>query len=351
MRERELCLKSVPCLVTDSMNQELTRDFTNDDIKKALHDIPANRAPGHDSIPPELLRELWTTVGEDITEFVLEALSLGRLEADIHLGILTLIPKGGTLASVRNYRPISILTGIYKLLAKSLANRIQPFLPICVLPTQTAFVKDRCILDNVYLAQEAVEWARESSQDLVTLFLDFEKAYDRVSWSFLEATMAKLGFSQKWITWTATLYRGAQSSLIVNGKRLRKFDITRSVRQGCPMAPYLYLFISDVLAHMVNDPDYDIQGLRLPDGSVVRSQCFADDTALYLHGSKENLQKVFDVINLFCCASGAKLNWDKSVAVWVSDKPRDWQWGEELGLDGSPRARQLAILDSRLAWA
>lgn len=137
---------------------------------------------------------------------------------------------------------------MYKLVAKALANRLQPFLPDCILPTQKTFVKDRCILDNVFLASEASDWAKESSQDLVILLLDFEKAYDRVSWAFLEAAMANLRFSPQWITWVSALYKGVQSSLIVNGKKLPRFDITRFVCQGCP-SHHIYTILSWTCFH------------------------------------------------------------------------------------------------------
>lgn len=106
-----------------------------------------------------------------------------------------------------------------------MANRIQPFLPQIILPTQTAFVKNRCILDNDFLATEAIKWAKESRQNLVILLLDFEKAYDRVNWSFLEATMRKMGFSETWILWSSSLYRNAESSILVNGKKAKKLHI------------------------------------------------------------------------------------------------------------------------------
>lgn len=119
--------------------------------------------------------------------------------------------------------------------------------------------------------------------------------------------MEKLGFSPEWISWTSALYRDAESALLVNGRRLPKFKVQRSVRQGCPLAPYLFLFISDVLAYMMNDQRYGILGLRLPDDSTVRVQCFADDTALFLKGTRDNMQRTFTVIELFCAASGAKI--------------------------------------------
>jgi hypothetical protein len=73
------------------------------------------------------------------------------------------------------------LLATYKIIAKTLANRLQPLLPSYILPTQTEFVKNRCILDKILLAIEAIEWAKESQQDIVLLLLDFERAYDRVN--------------------------------------------------------------------------------------------------------------------------------------------------------------------------
>lgn len=100
--------------------------------------------------------------------------------------------------------------------------------------------------------------------------------------------MEKLGFSPTWIKWTSALYREASSSIIVNGKRLPKFPNERSVRQGCPLASYLCMIIADVLAYMINAELYGIKGMRLPDGSMVRIKCFADDTDLFLKGTPEN---------------------------------------------------------------
>lgn len=270
---RRECLACVPAKVTAEMNAELTAGFTCPELKRALQDVPANKAPGHDTIPLELLRELWGVVGTDLTEFLSECMEQGQLPESVKYGLTSLIPKGGEASNIRNFRPISVLTGLYKLTAKTLANRLQPILPACILPSQTAFVKNRCILDNVLLAYEAVHWSRESNQSTVILLLDFEKAYDRVNWQFLESAMEKLGFSAEWIKWTSALYRGASSSILANGKRLPKFPIQRSVRQGCPLAPYLYLIIADVLSYMINSPDYGVEGMQLPDESFVRIQC------------------------------------------------------------------------------
>ena len=109
-------------------------------------------------------------------------------------GLICLIPKGGDRQEIRHWRPITLLTTAYKILAKMISARVRPLLPDLIHDTQIGFVQDRSILDDVFTFSEATEWTQHSGQHLAILLLDFEKAYDRVDWSFLESTMERLGF-------------------------------------------------------------------------------------------------------------------------------------------------------------
>ncbi len=124
-------------------------------------------------------------------------------------------------------------------------------------------------------------WAEESNQDLVLLLLDFEKAFDRIEWSFLFEALAKLSFCPKWIRWVSSLYTLASSTIKLNGVEGNAFPLARSVRQGCPLSPYLFILAMDVLGHMLDDPRFGVEGLTLPGGRKIRDQTFADDTMLY----------------------------------------------------------------------
>jgi hypothetical protein len=175
-----------------------------------------------------------------------------------------------------------LLGSVYKILAKTLARRLQGFLPSIVRPSQTGFVEGRNIFDNTFLAQDALDWAVESNQDLVLLLLDFEKAFDRIEWGFLFEALANIGFCSQWIHWLRSMYRSASSAIKLNGVIGNNFPLARSMRQGCPLAPYLFILATDVLGHMLDDQNFGIECLYLSRGGCVRDQTFADDTALYL---------------------------------------------------------------------
>lgn len=82
--------------------------------------------------------------------------------------------------------------------------------------------------------------------------------------------------------WVTSLYRDATSAIKLNGIPGPDFKLERSVRQGCPLAPYLFILATGVLGYMLEDPKYGIEGLALPRGAQIKDQTFADDTALYL---------------------------------------------------------------------
>ena len=144
--------------------------------------------------------------------------------------------------------------------------------------------------------------------------------------------MEKTGFNAIWIQQVMSLNYNASASIIVNGEESTTFKLQRSVRQGCPLAPYLFLLTVDVLGQMLQHPANQVQGLRLPDQSMITNQMFADDTLLLLDGTPDNLDKALAVIKRFGAASGAKLNLHKSVGLWVAHAERTWQWGTDEGL-------------------
>ena len=329
---REDCFTFLKSKVTPAHNAELLKPITQEEVSEAVKQLPAGKAPGTDAIPAEFYQELWADIDSDIFNFVSESITQASISAELNVSKIALLPKTEDRSRIQNFRPISLLNTLYKVVAKIYTNRMKPLLHNWILPSQTGFVPNRCILDNIFLAFEAIEWTLESGQEISMLLLDFEKAYDRVSWTFLAQTMSRMGFDETWIQQVMSLNWNASATIIVNGEQSQPFKLERSVRQGCPLAPYLFLLTVDVLGQMLQHPDCQVKGLRLPDNSLITNQMFADDTLLVLEGNPANMDRAISVINRFGAASGAKLNLHKSTGLWISKNPRTWNWGEETGL-------------------
>ena len=278
-------------------------------------------------------------------------------------GIIYMIPKTDARCDeISKWRPITLLNDIYKIVAKTIANRMRPLLPSIIHDTQSGFLQDRSIFDNIFLFWEMTALAQHHKQSLAILLLDFEKAYDKVDWDFLEAVLLKLGFPCAWIKGVSALYRHASSSVLFSGGYGTLFPISRSVRQGCPLAPFLFILFGEALSSFLRSSTVAIQALALPiENSTVLDAEFADDIALYIHGDVSNLDRVQNALQTFSDATGASLNWNKSVGLWVSDVPRlEWYPGPEfrwlnngepirylgclVGIDLSPKAMLSPLL-------
>ena len=114
---------------------------------------------------------------------------------------LVLIPKKGNVEDIKDYRPISLLGGLYKILAKVLANRLRRVIDKVVSPSQNAFVEGRQILYAGLIANEVVDSMLRRNDGRVVYNLDIEKTYDHFNWEFVLEVMRRKGFGQRWLSW------------------------------------------------------------------------------------------------------------------------------------------------------
>jgi hypothetical protein len=170
-------------------------------------------------------------------------------------------------------------------------------------------------IDNVFLVIKSMDWAVEMHQPMVMLLLDFEKAYDQVEGVFLEGSIKKLGFDITWVKWVQALFIDSLCTVGINSQTSKPFQLTRSICQGCPLAPFLYFFVADCLGYMLEKDD-TIKGLKLlgTDRKLI-DQEYANDTNLYLEGSLINLNNAKRALETFSLATSSKINWNKSHTI------------------------------------
>jgi hypothetical protein len=116
--------------------------------------------------------------------------------------------------------------------------------------TQSTFVKERQILDDILIANEVVDEARKSNKELMVFKVDFEKAYDSVDWGYLDEVMNKMAFPLLWRKWIKECVTTATTSILVNGSPTSEFPLKRGLRQGS-LSPFLFLLAAEGLIVMM----------------------------------------------------------------------------------------------------
>ncbi|XP_026452043.1 uncharacterized protein LOC113352440 [Papaver somniferum] len=174
-----------------------------------------------------------------------------------------------------------------------------------------AFVKNRCIQEQIVLAYELInELDIKRRGGNVGLKLDITQAYDSLSWEFLFEVMKKFGFSQKCITWLHQLFTSARISVLVNGGPVGFFDVSRGLRQGDPLSPILFVIFEDVLSRKLSKmvEENEIMPMVNYRGVHPIHILFADDVFLFVNGHKRNLQKVMKLLKYYQSSSGQVIN-------------------------------------------
>ena len=131
----EECLEAVPHKVTSEMQQILTDEVNEDEIKAALFQMGPTKAPGPDGMNALFYQKFWHIVGDTVESAVLEFLNNGHIMPELNHTHIVLIPKIKNPAKMSDFRPISLCNVIYKIIAKVLANRFKQVLPYIITPT------------------------------------------------------------------------------------------------------------------------------------------------------------------------------------------------------------------------
>ena len=185
--------------VSDFENDILTAEFAEAKVKAAIFQMEHNKAPGPDGFPAEFYQVFWEVIKVDLMamfhDFHKEDLPLFSL----NFGIITLLPKCQETIRIQQYRPICLLNMSFKIFTKVATNRINFVSQKVIQPSQTAFLPGRYILEGVMIfLHETIHELHRKKLNGVIFKVDFEKAYDKVKWTFLQQTLRMNGFAPLW---------------------------------------------------------------------------------------------------------------------------------------------------------
>jgi len=315
--------------LTENQRQHLSAVVSKEEIKEALLSCDPSRAPGYDGFNIKCIKHIWPIVGDDFSRSIESFFQTAKLPTSLNMTWVTLIPKKAAAVDILDYRPISMVGSVYKIIAKILSRRLKHVVADLIGETQTAFVNGRQVLDGALIANETVNWLQKTKKEGVLLKLDFQKAYDTVNLESLDLVLKEMGFDIKWRQWIKVCTTTASISILVNGTPSKPFKMQRGLRQGDPISPYLFVMMTEVLNLLLSKAAQIglFQGIKVGSRAVSLSHLqFADDTLIFSEPRMDYLQNIKNILYSFQCFSGLKVNYAKSGLVVIG---KDERWAAE----------------------
>ncbi|GJU31065.1 RNA-directed DNA polymerase, eukaryota [Tanacetum coccineum] len=303
---------------------ELELEVSKDEVKRAVWDCGTDKAPGPDGFTFGFYRRFWKVIENDVFDAVNHFFTYGDIPKGCNSSFIALIPKIPDANVVKDFRPISLIGSLYKIIAKILANRLVVVLGDIVNEVQSAFIADRQILDGPFILNEVLQWCKSKKKQSLIFKVDFEKAYDSVRWDFLDEVLKKFGFGDKWCTWIQSCLRSSRGSIIINGSPTAEFQFHKGLKQGDPLSPFLFILIMESL-HLSFQRVVDarmFKGITLSSSLMLSHMFYADDVIFVGQWCDDNINTLVQVLECFFHASGLHINMNKSklMGVLVDDE-------------------------------
>ncbi|EYC02496.1 hypothetical protein Y032_0099g3149 [Ancylostoma ceylanicum] len=288
------------------------------EVRHAIKSVKNRTAPGPDRIRPEHLKNLPTALVNTLARLFTRYLSECKVPSQWKTSRTVLLYKKGDPQDIGNYRPICLLSVVYKLFTRVILNRIERTLDEGQPCEQAGFRKGFSTIDHIHTVTRLIEVSREYKMPLCLTFIDLKKAFDTVE---TEAVLEALG-NQGVPTQYIRIFRELYSNFTT---RISPFydditiDVRRGVRQGDTVSPKLFTAtLEDVMRRL----EWDNMGVRV-DGRLLHHLRFADDIVL-ITPSISQAERMLADFDDACGKIGLQLNLTKTMFMrngWVPDAP------------------------------
>jgi hypothetical protein len=325
----------------DRLNEEeassLEGPFEEKEVWEVIKGMNRDKAFGPDGFTLAFFQDCWGVVKEDLMVVFAEFHARGKFVKSINSTFISLIPKVHGAKEIKDFCPISLVGGIYKIIAKVLANRMREVMDKIISKPQNVFVKGRQILDSVLLVNECFDSRLKSGESGVLCKLDMEKAYDHVDWNFLIYLLRRCGFGERWCLWIKHCISTVRFLVLINGVPSGFFGSSRGVWQGDPLSPFLFVLVMEAFSRMLGAfiSRGLISGFTVGSSEMNRVNVshllFADDTLVFCGANESQIRHVGALLVCFEAVTGLKVNLSKSALVPVGLRGKVDQLASVLG--------------------
>nr|GEW21572.1 RNA-directed DNA polymerase, eukaryota [Tanacetum cinerariifolium] len=283
------------------------------EIKRVVWDCGIDKSLAPDGVTFGFIRRYWSLIEKDVVAAVQHFFTFGNFPKGCNASFIALIPKILDAKLVKDFRPISLIGSLYKVIAKILANWLVGVLGDLVSEVQSAFIADRQILDGSLILNEVLQWCKAKEKQTFIFKIDFEKAYDSVRWDFLGDVLNRLGFCAKWCGCIQEFLQSSRGSVLVNGSLTEEFQFYKGLKQGDPLSLFLFILVMESLLlsfKKVEDAGM-FNGIKINSSMTLSHMFYADDAIFMGQWIKRNIDTLMYMLKGFERASGLSINFSK----------------------------------------
>ena len=322
-----------------TIHEETNVDPDVVEVTMAIRRLASGKACGPDGIEAELLKLGGARVARTLTQLIRQVWRDEAVPTDGQQGIIVPLYKDGARTDPANYRGITLLSIVGKVLCSVVLGRLQTIVDPSpgaqldgtktLVPEQAGFRRSRGCIEHAFVLATVMGNAKIDGTPLFLAFLDIKKAYDRVWRSGLWVKLHEHGVRGKLWRVVRAIYSDVRSAVRTNQDRSQYFTVNVGLRQGCVLSPVLFdVYVNDVVTELRN-AGVGIQ----PANQVLVSLLYADDIAL-LASSEAELRRALQVVLDFCRRWRLELQPAKSKVMVLNG-----QFSQPIMIAGRPLER------------
>lgn len=331
--------------VSQEQRNALEMSLTLHELHTALLSMKKGKTPGANGFTSGFFKQFWDFLGIFLYRATMEGLQSERSLPSHRESVVTLIPKQGKPSdSLKGWRPISLLNVDFKIVSTAIANRLKSVLSDIISSTQTAYIPGRFIGENTRLMYDVIEHVNNTGASGCMMAIDFEAAFDTVSWQFLGEALRYYNFGPMYTRMLKTYYLCSDnfSRIVLDGNLGPKIYMERGIRQGDPISGHLFNLVMEPLASQLLKSKL-IQGIPLSHELEARVSQYADDLIVFSQLRQTSMGAVMTELRRFTEVSGLRVNIDKTKCLPIG-RHGDSRCIGNLGLSMVNEVKVLGIV-------